>query len=99
MATFSFAMGDQTISADIPDEIMAVTIDAVAATYGYRDEIPDTSPEGRRQRIMIPNPQTKLQFMLAGHLIGHLNQITSAYIKQQAMAQAAANVNAPQIQV
>lgn len=78
---------------------MVVTIEAVAATYGYRDEIPDPTPEGRRARLTIPNPQSKLQFMLAGHLIGHLNQITRNYVQQQAMAQAAAYVSAPQIVV
>src|SRR5262249_8140587 len=98
MATFSFNYQGEQIRADIPDDVLAVTAEAVAATYGYRAELPDLSPEGRASRLTTLNPQTKTQFMLA-HLIGHLNQILRDYVHQQAMEAARRRVQAPEITV
>jgi len=98
-ATFTFSFGGQDISAEFPDEVMAQIVDDVAATYGYRDQVPDIStPEARQARLMIPNPQSKTAFMLS-HLVGHLNEIARACAIQRAREQAEAATAAAQLNI
>ena len=70
-------------------DVRADSLDALAQsacdTYGYQAQVIDPSPEGRRTRTMIPNPQSKLAF-LRQHVVGHLTQIHADWLKQQALA-------------
>lgn len=68
------------------DAALSELYDAVASTYGYRAEILDTStPESRRARVMLPNPETKAEFA-AKHLKLHLAEIVRNYKRAQQLA-------------
>lgn len=82
------AEGFQRVFMDVRAESLPALVEAVCATYGYRTEIPDPSPENRKARAMIANPQSPGDFLKA-HVAGHLQQILSDYQKQQALKQLA----------
>lgn len=68
-----------TITITIPNPLLNRVIDAYAYQHGYQDEIPSASAEpGPSQDILIPNPETKNQFVRR-MLVRHVKQAVRAY--------------------
>lgn len=80
-----------SLSVNIADDAKAArVIDAVCATYGYPEQVPDPAwvdPGDGSTAPLIDNPQSKRQFVQT-HLRQHLREITRAHEIQAARRQA-----------